>query len=614
MAILEVRLVDEAFSVVRRDGCTVPIQANGAPVRQFNAGWTPVCVVDAFAPLHMLSLRHDEGAETTWILDGDLLWLGDSVAHVPDHHRQPLRERAETVLGLVFDRIVAAPRPRPADDADDLAALCERTIGELVGLVAPVRAAGIVVVDLNDPAADAALEPFGLRAARLRDTLAGSLPEAFRHRMRHGALLRPSPFDGEPAEAEIGLPLNQRITAYRFADRAARDAFYLTAQDYHDQTIGLLLPALGLYCVLAHAPDILSLLGMLLAHAAQHQRRLLAYLATPPREKRAVSFVSVYPNLHVGHVVWNELSGLQELVETVGPAFLPLVCVLEAARGSEPFGPIDRLFPELAGKVIRPDGTWARAAAHVYDNGWFFMRYQTRYVRSGVGRRIQALASDDPVLVRDRAMASRLADEGRTFVLLGIRAGNRTLIDVVAFVRTAIDHLVARLGSVAIVIDGTNNRLGLDATTSYGNFGPGGADEPVIEEMRMVFALRRRYHGVRAVEIVSTIGAPLSCGLFWIQRCRFFVAPWGAALAKYRWICNLPGFVVTNRFNIGAPVGDLPIYHDPRFVEAPSPMRFVALEHVADAPGPAGFYANFDIDPRGLAAGIDELIESTGTA
>ena len=559
----------------------------------------------------MLSLRHVAGAEATWLLDADLRRFGDSVMQVPDGDRTALYDRAHALLGLVFERIITAPWPEPTGDAEDLTGLCEATLNELAVPTTSVLAPGMLVVSLDDPAADTVLEPFGLRAAALRATLAGSLPEAFRHRMRHGALLRPSPFDGRPVEAEVGMPLNQNITAYRFSDRMAGHCFYLTAQDYHDRMTGLFLPGLRLYCVANWAPDLQALLGMLLVHAAQHQWRLRRYLQLPPADRVGVNLVSDYPTLHIGHVVWNELSGLQELVGTVETRFLPLVCVLASAHGSEAFGPLDVLFPEFAGKVVRPDVPWGRAAAHIYDNGWFLMRYKTRYIHGRTGARIRALVAADPILTRDRLVAACLADEGRTVILLGIRVGNRTLVDIAGFLSATINHLLDRLGRVAIVIDGTNNRLGLDASTSYASFGPPGGDEPLIEELRVVFDLRRRYGASGDVEIISTVGAPMSCGLFWATHCRFFIAPWGAALAKYRWVCNRPGFVVSNRFNIGQPTGDLPIYHHPEYVEDPSPMRIVALEHVLDVPGPAGFYANFDIAPEGLRAGIDEMIALT---
>ncbi|WP_428390585.1 hypothetical protein [Lichenicoccus sp.] len=610
MSVLEVRRVDDVFGVVMGDGTWRPIEANGGPVRQFLAGWSPARVIDVFAPLHMLSLQHRDGAEATWILDSDMRRLSDTIARIPDRDRPVLRERAEALLGQVFDQIITAPRIGRSDDSDDLALLCDTTIIELVVLAASARAP-VTVIRLEDPDADAALDRFDLRATNLRATLSGSLPEAFRHRMQYGALPRPSPFDGRPMDAEIGLPLTDRLTAYRFVDRARQLTIYLLTQDYHDCTTGLYIPKLGLYCTSGISPDIHTLLGLLLVHATRHQQRLLRYLSTPSHEKVAVNFVSDYPTLHIGHVVWNELSGLQELIDTLDAEFLPLVCVLNSSNGSEAYGPLDSLFPEYVDKVVRPDVRWLDAAALIYDSGWFFMRYMTRYVPSRVGERIQALLADDPVLSRDRGIARRLFDEGRSCVLLGLRVGNRTLADLGGFLVDAIDHLTDRLGRLTIVIDGINNRLGLDATTSYASFGPAAGEELIIEELRLVFELRRRYSVTRDVEIISTVGAPIACGLFWAAQSRFFVAPWGAALAKYRWVCNRPGFVVTNRANLAARQGDLLIYNDPRFVEAPSPMRFVEPDFVSDAPGPSGFRANFRIDRQGLQKGIDELIDLT---
>lgn len=611
MSVLEVRRVGDVFNVILHDGRSLPIQLNEGPVRSFNAGWNPVCVIDGFAPLHMLSLRHDDGSEATWILNDVMLRLAGSLSQLPPEHQAPLQQRAISLFQAVFDRIVKAPRPRQASDGEDLASLCEPTINELLPLAAPALTAGLVTINLNDAAADGVLQPFGLSATDLRDTLAGSVPEAYRQRLRTGELICTSPFDGRPVAAEIGLVLLDRLTAYRFTDPDGQRSFYVMVQDYHEAKTALYLPDAGLYCTAGHAPEASNLVAILAGHAALHQRRLIRYLATPATGKTPINFVSDYPTLHIGHVVWNELSGLEELVELLDPAELPPVCVLNAPNGSEPYGPIDQLYPEFAGRVLRPEVSWSQTAAYVYDNGYFFMRYMTKFVRAAVGRRIRAAVSRDQRLVQERALAQRWREQGRVLVMLGLRVGNRTFGDQPGFLIAAIEHLIDRLGRVVIVIDGHNSRLGLDATTSYMSFGPAGQDDPLIEEMRIVLALRRRYERDRRVEIVGTVGVPLACGLFWGMQSRFFIAPWGAALAKYRWVCNMPGFVLTNRYNLSQNLGDLPIYHDPAYVEAPNPMHFIAPEHVADAPGPTGFYANFTPDPNAVRAGIDQLIAET---
>lgn len=611
MAILEIRSIEDVFHVMLENGETIPIRRADGPVRTFNPGWRPVSVVTCFAPLHLLTLSHVDGHEATWFLDETMLHIGSVLQHVLEAHGAVLRERAlEMYLSLLVGVVMPA-RPERVPAAEDLTALCPAMLREIGHLVLPGLAAGITFVDLSAPGADAMLEEAGLQPARVRATLAGSVTEAYRRLLREGALTCASPFDDVTCEAGIGLMLLDRLTAYRFADSPGRQCFYVLTQDYHAAKTGLYLPGHGLYCVAGPAPTIGILFEVLLNHVASHQRRLIDYLATPARSKRTIGFVSDYPTLHIGHVIWNELSGLEELVQMLEPVELPDLCVLNSENGTEVFGPLDTLFPEFAGRVIRPDVGWAGAAAWVYESRLFFIRYMTKYVRAAVGERVRGEVDRDPRLAGDRALAGRFGRDGRPCILFGLRVGNRTMADQAGFLIAATEHLLARLGRIAIVLDGFSSRLALDPTTSYASFGPPGQEEPLVEELRLVFAVRRHFHG-RSVEIVSTVGAPIACSLFWIMQSRFFVAPWGAALAKYRWICNMPGFVMTNRYNIANPGDDLGIYHAPEFVEAPTPMRFIDLDHVADAPGPAGFYANFVPDPAAVRNALDLQIAEAG--
>jgi hypothetical protein len=151
--------------------------------------------------------------------------------------------------------------------------------------------------------------------------------------------------------------------------------------------------------------------------------------------------------------------------------------------------------------------------------------------------------------------------------------------------------------------------LGSDASTSFATFGPASNDDAIIAELTIVMKLRQTYSQDDSVRFVSTVGSPLATSIYWILQSQFFIAPWGAALAKYRWVCNKPGFVVTNRFNISGPTGDLGIYHEPEFMENPSPMKIIPLDGVLEVPGSSGFYANFSIDPAALSVGLDWLIK-----
>lgn len=63
------------------------------------------------------------------------------------------------------------------------------------------------------------------------------------------------------------------------------------------------------------------------------------------------------------------------------------------------------------------------------------------------------------------------------------------------------------------------------------------------------------------------------------------MAPWGAALAKYRWVCNKQGLVITGRWNLENR-RDLSIYHGHLFNEDPSEMWLNDPQTVEDITDP----------------------------
>ena len=127
--------------------------------------------------------------------------------------------------------------------------------------------------------------------------------------------------------------------------------------------------------------------------------------------------------------------------------------------------------------------------------------------------------------------------------------------------------------------------------------------------------LHRRFENT-GVEILNLCGASMTRSLYWSRRADFFVAVWGAGLAKYRWVCNRPGLVLSNLWNLRHR-GDLDIYHAPRYQEAGASIRFIDAAYVTDVPeapvlfspgNPVPLYSNFRVDPGGLRLELDGMI------
>ena len=104
-------------------------------------------------------------------------------------------------------------------------------------------------------------------------------------------------------------------------------------------------------------------------------------------------------------------------------------------------------------------------------------------------------------------------------------------------------------------------------------------------ENEILSAIQARYAGRDDVKIVSTIGATMAVTVFWCNRSCLFITPWGAGLAKYRWLCNRPGLVVGgHRFLKYGEHLTTHLYDAREFMEAPTPVVFFSPEDVEDDP------------------------------
>ena len=603
---LGVKVVDGFHHVDMGDGLVLPIR-NGRKMDEFSGGWSPVSALKDFFPVILLLLRQENGALAPWYLDAELNRVGGTVAEIPPHLRTPLLEKAATMFRKVIGFDPALDSLEGDGSVADLAVFGEQILGELADSAAHAVNPKIIVFNRADAGADRSENGTRAEVPYLQDAFEGKLQHDFLALIRNKELRRPSPLTGLSCVARIGLILTPRLTAYQFVDDVNGAIFYVIPDHYFEQVMAIYIPHLDLYMSKTGASPFAELFWRLATHIIINYQAIKRFTHTTSA-KLPVNFLSNYPWLHIGHVLWNELGGLEELTCLVENDLLPRLCVINTSAGSEVYGAVDVLFPEFHDRTIRWELPWPSVAREVYDAGFFYFRYMTKFVRSRVGTRVLSLVEQDPRLLDDQQAARRLRDEKRIAVCLGLRCGNRMVQDQTQFLILCIEHLVNRLGKIAVVLDGMNSRINSDPTTLYGAFGPANDEDNLVVELKTVFELRRRFRENAGVEIVSVVGRPVNASLFWINQCRFFVAPWGAALAKYRWVCNKPGFVMTNRPILANPVGDITIYNHIDYMESPTKMVFIAMDDVSDVPGPGGFYANFLPDPDAVRAGIDDLI------
>ncbi|MBE7211579.1 MAG: hypothetical protein INR65_11225, partial [Gluconacetobacter diazotrophicus] len=321
--------------------------------------------------------------------------------------------------------------------------------------------------------------------------------------------------------------------------------------------------------------------------------------------------------MHIGHVLWNDISGIGELIRRAKPQLLPRFALFDAGLQPEMYGPLDAIFPEIRGRVDRFEKGMQESIPAFYGNGQCLIRTSgmtvTKDVRDRILATVRPLSESSPA-----ARCARARADGIPVVMFGIRVENRTAVNLEELCLALVDQVAASLGRAVLVVDGHNSRIG-EADSFIWSHGEHGAKRrPIDVEREMVAAMRARAADT-GVELVDTLGLPITESLAAGRESDVLVAIWGAGLAKYRWVCNLPGLIITNRWNLEQ-LNDLHIYDHPHNMEAPTELRFLDPGTVEDLPeaepiirlgeGYIPSIGNFRIDAARAMQQVDETLRA----
>ena len=624
MTACEVEYLDGAWHLVRSHDTYDRILLAGAPVAAFEPGWSPRRANLAFWPTVFLDLRHEDGRQATWMLDSRLEHRGSSLGQLSPEVVAAIAHGMRPVVDAVCRSILCTMQPQRPQALDRLNGLNAEMIDALLDLA--VQDTGIVELPTAahdaDDLAIVLVDGHELRLHAVRQALSGNVQDAFIDAMSSGAIACPSPVDGRMLRSRDSLVIGEHRNAYRFFDECHGLLFYAGTTHHHHAWSDLFIPSANVALTLhpGDGPALRRLQRLFVGHAVRETDALLAYLASPAR-RFAVACRGV-GNLHMGHQLWNELTGLDRIVARVPRAHLPVVIVPDAELGSEVFAAIDRIFHELAGHVDRTLVSPQTLASFIYGSGFCMVRALDDHVGLSLAARIRTAAAVDGPTTWDVSLADRLAREGRPVILLGVRVENRTAVDLEALLADIIAHLHARLGRVAVVLDGHNARVGHDPVSSFGSFGQQARHEhPVFVELRLALALERRFPGPEVL-LVNLFGASMPRSLFWAGRSSCFVGFWGAGLAKYRWACNLPGLVLSSAWNLRHRQ-DLGIYDAPRFQEGGTALAMIESACITDDPAapvlfapidPMPSYSNFRVERAPLMRALDAMLAAHTSA
>ncbi len=605
---------------------------NGGRPATYAPGWTPADAYFGLMPLILLRFRHSDGSEACWFLDETRERRAGSIGELTAGLRIALMEAAASLFDGLWAKLMLAAVP-PALDAREagffrLPPAVRRDILELYlsGFDTTTRFAAIDRIDPARP--DTQLADLGNRRLALQrrhlHTLfnPGLLQEQLPNFLRDGAMQIPSPIDGSPLASRHALALTGTLHAYRFFEPVTGTVMFVIGGDIFFRPVGVFIPE-GRLCV-ALQPDHIQrnmpeMFRDMFVHIVQYGDLLAGYLARP--QIRPVHVWRGLTAMHIGHVLWNDISGIERVIRDVPARALPRFRLFDAGMQPEMYGPLDAIFPELCGLVERDPGSFHDGVASFYRNGEAPVRSSAMTVPKDVRERIAStvapLSDGSPASICQQAR-----DDGVPVVMFGLRVENRTIIGLAEFCDALVDQLSASLGEVVLVVDGHNSRIGETDAYIWSHGERSAKDKPIDLERALVERMQDHSAGTR-VQVVSTIGLPITESLACGGLAQVLVAIWGAGLAKYRWVSNIPGLIITNRWNLSN-LGDLHLYDAPTSMEAPTPVRFIdasLVEDVPDAPlmvplGPDFIpsICNFRIDERGAMATVHTVLGDLGLA
>ena len=329
------------------------------------------------------------------------------------------------------------------------------------------------------------------------------------------------------------------------------------------------------------------------ARVMANHERVTAYLSTSDRSL----MVSEDANGHIGHYIWNVVSGWSRLFSIVDPEYID---TLASYSGWQVFGGVTELYPDhaaRAGSVVRPDSEEAlydlilerKAVSLVLLDG---------HVTASTAERI-AEWSQQHCSSLFLAEVERLRQLASPLIMVTLRTENRAWIEQQDGHINIIQELALDYPKVGIIIDGLN--AGMAQVGSHGWMSLD--DEQAIADAII--------HACPDVRIYNALGCLPQESIVLAQMIDVFLAPIGAGLAKTRWVANKPGVGFSNTEFLEP--GNYQGFLYDHFRDSPVPMRYVGqaeVQNVGDARHGETWRSNFSMCWRAPLRELKALLQA----
>lgn len=558
------------------------------------AGWAPLKALQFPNLLTILILRHENGSEAAWYFDR----YGDFFGNKVDSLKLRTSHKNQ-IISTLFKKIFSeVSNPETSDQILDLIREKKFIYSEILTLINTTQAK-----EDSNMATKRASEIFQQLNLKGRD-----IQDAYISASENEPIVKLE-IEGQEYTSSHGLLPNNFCVVYPCIGSNKEDLLILFESGHHNSRFSLLDCVDGvMYVTPQKGPKVslISVIKLLIEHIADNVELLQNYFNLPVQGKSGV-----LRNIHLGHNLWNDITALYRLEKKNLLDNLEEI-ILVGGELVEPWMKLDEFSPTARlNRTIRSQND---IVIYFYQGHRFPVRLGDDYIAEEIATRI---------IKNSKAICSQNTDNltNELRVVLGLRLENRTWINQTDGLISIAQYLGQKFERISLIIDG-HDLISSTNKVHISHHEPGNSSIISLEK-EIADKLSDELAGSN-VEIIDAVAMSLECSVKWINSADFFIAPWGAGLAKYKWICNLPGIIMTSRWNL-ANKPDLKIYESPNIREGATPCIYVAPEYIEDRDCSTNNVivkdmpehpsrADFIVDIEGIKLAIDELLTQIGKA
>ena len=277
---------------------------------------------------------------------------------------------------------------------------------------------------------------------------------------------------------------------------------------------------------------------------------------------------------HMMHTLWNELPALDRTIAA------GLAAEFDVASTYQPLGPLDRLFPELQGRVTVQ--TMGRLQARNDEIGSFTM-LGAWSIPATTQLRVIAVARSLTDRSTQRAQA-RFRRRHFPIIWLSVKPPDRGVADQAVTLAAIIEAIIARYPQAGLLIGGVSSPWDYAENPDYIGWFSAMLDAASSRTRSIIAdlftALPKQLH--RAVRVVTDVAVTEEIG--WAALSDFYFCHGGSMQNKIGWLHRIPGMMHSNRKFMQVARSMIPP------LEAPAPVHYLPDELLLDD-DPAGYSA-----------------------